>query len=267
MHPDWIFFGLLLFLLLVLLSPSKHKRKRRWLKFRSIDFGFPSVKYVGKGEFGEYTVTKVLEKLPEEYHVFNDVYLETKGYSSQIDHVIISPHGVFVIETKNYSGDVYGSENAEHWTQYLNGQGYEFRNPILQNRSHELAIKNTLHITPTSIIPIVVFLGGVDLHCNTTSTVLYTGQLYEYILSHQTVVFTSDGVVRLSQKLSEAIVTAPNRHSNHIMKVRQNIVRKEMQISQHICPRCGGKLIDRHGKYGHFLGCNNYPHCKFTAKP
>ena len=269
MDTDWIAIGLLLFLLWQLLSPSRRRRKKKWHKRRDFDFGFggfPSAEYVSKGEYGEYAVTCVLERLPEEYRIFNDVYLENKGYSSQIDHVVISRYGVFVIETKNYSGDVYGSEKAEQWTQYLNGDGFEFRNPILQNRSHELAIKNILHIAPTSIIPIVVFLGGVNLHCNATSAVLYTSQLHEYILNHQTIVFTPDGVERLAQKLNEAIVTDPNRRINHVRSIRQNIAKRELQVANLICPRCGGKLVERQGKNGIFIGCSNYPYCRFTAQ-
>jgi hypothetical protein len=269
MDTDWIIIGLLVFLLWLLLSPNRRRPKRKWHKGRGVDFGsigFPSEEYVSKGEYGEYAVASVLEKLPKEYRVFNDVYLENKGFSSQIDHVVISQYGVFVIETKNYSGNVYGSEKAEHWTQYLNGEGYEFRNPILQNRSHELAIKNTLHIAPSCIIPIVVFLGGTDLHCNTTSAVLYTVQLCEYILNHQTIAFTPDGVERLARKLSESMVIDPNRRINHVRNIRQNIARQESQVANLICPRCGGKLVERKGKSGRFLGCSNYPHCKFTTQ-
>lgn len=269
MDTDWIVIGLLLILLWLLLSPSRRRRKKKWHKSRGIDsdsVGLPSVEYVSKGEYGEYTVAMVLEKLPEEYHIFNDVYLENKGHSSQIDHVVISRYGVFVIETKNYSGDVYGSENVEHWTQYLNGESYKFQNPILQNRSHELAIKNTLLIAPTSVIPIVVFLGGANLHCNTKSAVLYTVQLREYILNYQTIAFTPDGVERLAQKLSKAMVTDPNRRINHVRNIRQNIAKRELQVANHICPRCGGKLVGRQGNNGDFLSCSNYPHCKFTAQ-
>lgn len=221
--------------------------------------------FVSQGNYGELRVSHILSQLPEEYLVFNDVYLEIKGRSSQIDHVVISKYGVFVIETKNYSGAVYGGENAEKWAQYLNGERYDFRNPIKQNLSHVWAIKDTLHIAPSSIIPIVVFLNGADLHCNTNSAVLYTGQLLSCILNHKTVAFTADGVERLSQKLSENIVTDPGRKQKHIRSVRQNITERELQVANMICPRCKGELVERQGKYGRFLGCSNYPRCKFTT--
>lgn len=248
-----VFIIAILFILLVFVS-------------RSISTGNWRGIFVSRGDFGEMRVSQILSRLPEAYHIFNDVYLVSNGHSSQIDHVVISRYGIFVIETKNYSGAVYGSENVEHWTQYLQGVGYEFRNPIWQNRSHELAIRNILHVPQSSIIPIVVFLGGTDLHCKTTSAVLYTDQLLNYILSHRTIAFTSDGVERLAKRLSEVIIVDPNRRRDHIVNVRQNKAERDVKIANHICPRCGGKLVERQGRYGRFLGCSNYPHCKFTVQ-
>ena len=198
--------------------------------------------FISKGKSGEIRVSNILSRLPDDYHIFNDVYLNNNAYSTQIDHVIISQYGVFVIETKNYSGDVYGHENAENWTQYLQGEGYKFRNPIKQNQSHVVAIKNALHIASCNIIPIVVFLNKVELHCSTSSVVLYAGQLDNYILSHKELLFPKD------------------------RSIKQNVMNRELQIANLICPRCQGHLVERQGKYGKFLGCSNYPHCKFTAK-
>ena len=218
------------------------------------------------GEQGELRVADILSRLPEEYRVFNDVYLESNGYSSQIDHVVISQYGVFLIETKNYSGKIYGSENTKYWKQYLRWESHKFYNPIKQNQSHVLAIKNTLHIDQSSIIPIVVFLSGADLHCNTSSEVLYTSQLYNNILNHKTIAFTLDGVERLSQRLSDSIVTDSNRKISHVQSIHNNLADREHKIASRICPRCNGQLIERHGRYGRFLGCSNYPYCKFTAQ-
>lgn len=233
---------------------------------RSISTGSWRGIFVSRGDFGEMRVSQILSRLPEGYHIFNDVYLVSNGHSSQIDHVVISKYGIFVIETKNYSGAVYGSENAEYWTQYLQGNGYEFRNPIWQNRSHELAIRNTLRVSQSSIIPIVVFLGGADLHCKTTSVVLYTGQLLDYILSHRTIAFTSDGVERLAKRLLEVIIVDPNRGRNHIVNIQQNKAKRDIKIANRICPQCGSKIVERQGKYGHFLGCSNYPRCNYTIQ-
>ena len=55
-----------------------------------------------KGIFGEKVVAFILRMLPDDYYIFNDVYVEVGGRTTQIDHVVVSPFGVFVIETKNY---------------------------------------------------------------------------------------------------------------------------------------------------------------------
>ena len=86
---------------------------------------------MGKGAYAEDRVARRLSQLPEEYQVFNDVYIRSGGRSVQIDHVVISRYGVFVIETKNYKGWVYGSENAEYWTQNIYGHKYKlYRTPL-----------------------------------------------------------------------------------------------------------------------------------------
>ena len=221
--------------------------------------------FLSPGKIGELRVSRIISRLPDEYNVFNDVYLMVNGHSSQIDHVIISPYGIFVIETKNYSGTIYGSENAENWTQYLNRNRYAFRNPIKQNKSHVWAVKNTLHISTTSIIPIVVFLNKANLCCNTQSTVIYAGQLRDYILNHKDTVFTNDEVEWLSKKFSECIISDSNRKQNHIQSVKQSITRRELKMANLICPYCNGELVIREGKHGQFLGCSNYPQCKFTS--
>lgn len=62
------------------------------------------------------------------------------------------------------------------------------------------------------------------------------------------------------------MVKDPEREQEHVKNVRQNITNRELQIANLICPRCKGRLVERQGKYGKFLGCSNYPNCKFTAK-
>ena len=71
-----------------------------------------------RGKRGENKVKWVIgETIENEQYVINDFILSNNGSTSQIDHVVINPRGVFVIETKNYSGEIYGSENQREWTQ------------------------------------------------------------------------------------------------------------------------------------------------------
>ena len=95
-----------------------------------------------KGTVGESIVAKYLNKLPEnEYTVFNNIYIKCGNSSIQIDHLIISIYGIFVIETKNYSGWIFGNENQNYWTQIIFKNKTKFINPIKQNNSHINSIK------------------------------------------------------------------------------------------------------------------------------
>ena len=72
------------------------------------------------GDSGEFAVARQLRRLSDKYLVINDLMFNSgKGRTMQIDHVVVSPYGIFVIETKNISGKIYGNTNAQHWKRYL----------------------------------------------------------------------------------------------------------------------------------------------------
>ncbi|MBE6286353.1 MAG: NERD domain-containing protein [Bacteroidales bacterium] len=94
------------------------------------------------GKRGERRVARKLDWLSQEYITLNDLLLPTRYGTTQIDHVVVSPYGIFVIETKNYKGWIFGHENSEEWRQSLLGkkrfwgwssEQHKFRSPIRQN--------------------------------------------------------------------------------------------------------------------------------------
>jgi Nuclease-related domain len=96
---------------------------------------------VRKGELGEYKITIQLSQLSKEYMVLNDILLpnpKAKSGYSQIDHVVLSPYGIFVIETKNFQGTIYGSPEYKQW---LINEKFKFMNPFVQNYGHIACIK------------------------------------------------------------------------------------------------------------------------------
>lgn len=97
-----------------------------------------------KGELGEYKINIQLDQLPKEYKYLSDVLVKNpkakSGYS-QIDHIAITPYGIFVIETKNYQGTIYGGKTRKTWS--VNGK-FKMMNPFIQNYGHIQAIKDIL---------------------------------------------------------------------------------------------------------------------------
>lgn len=93
--------------------------------------------FYNKGAAGERSVARRLATLPkEQYVILNDLLLPTSYGTTQIDHVVVSIYGIFVIETKNYKGIIYGGQDAETWTQNVWGNKYSMPNPIRQNKVH-----------------------------------------------------------------------------------------------------------------------------------
>ena len=105
------------------------------------------------GKSGERSVSWILGSLPDEYMVLNDVTIPDqktnpdKDYTTQIDHVVVSPYGIFVIETKNYSGWIFGNEKSQNWKQtFKTTEGRFFYNPIKQNWGHIYALAERLRL-------------------------------------------------------------------------------------------------------------------------
>jgi len=221
------------------------------------------------GAVGESIAAKYLIKLPEhEYKVFNNIYLKCGNGSIQIDHLIISIYGIFVIETKNYSGWIFGSENKKSWTQIIYKNKSNFRNPIIQNRSHINSLKYLLFdYKCLKYFPIIVFTGSAELKkIDTITPVIYENKLYHYILrSKEEQIIGFDQMNEIITKINDNIIQDKNIDIIHVQNINKSIHKKEQKIKSMICPKCDGTLVIRNGAYGKFYGCSNYPKCKFTV--
>lgn len=133
-----------------------------------------------KGARGEAKVSALNQKLNRHYQALDDILMPLKnGKTTQIDHIIFSPFGIFVIETKNMSGWIFGDENAPYWTQVLpNGRQFSFQNPLHQNRKHCRVISESLHLPAVNIISVIVFIGDCSFKTPMPSNVCLGGKAY-----------------------------------------------------------------------------------------
>ena len=226
-----------------------------------IVFSLPVV----KGKMGEARVNSVLKKLAKRHggYVVHDVTIPGEnGKTSQIDHVLITEYGVFVVETKNYAGRIYGSEKQREWTQVLayGNTKNKLYNPVIQNGTHIYRLKELL---PEGIkmYSVVVFVRA-DIN-NVDSDYVYTLYDLKHLLDDRNEEI--DGLV-LEECYNMLMIHKLNptkTNKEHVQEIRQ----MKKDIDNNICPRCGGKLVLRTSKSGNnFYGCENYPNCKFTKK-
>lgn len=219
-----------------------------------------------KGMWAEAKVKIVLSFLPKEYVVYNDIVISSHGHSSQIDHLVVSPFGIFVIETKSHKGLIYGGENAEYWTQNIWGRKYQLYNPLLQNEGHITALKRLLQLVNSCYIPIVVFTNATNVSVSTNRNVISHWQLLSTIRHYKDVVIEDPQIESICLTLNKSISKGRNSNKNHRQYAKFQARRSRESINNSRCPRCGGKIVLRHGKYGEFYGCSNYPNCHFTMK-
>ena len=233
-----------------------------------------------KGKRGEMLISSILSQLPDEYNVLNDLVFRTEKGTTQIDHVVVSKYGIFAIETKNYRGEIYGDDKRQKWTQliftevsyakkrwktYTYVTKNHFYNPVKQSLGHSFRIKELLSVFPhIKVVPIVVFTGEAILkNVESRYHVVYKENLLGVIKKYKTIFLSDDDVQIVLSILQENNVRDVVDNKQHVKNLRTAARNVKTTINSGICPKCGGYLVERHGKYGTFYGCSNYPKCKF----
>lgn len=221
-----------------------------------------------KGWMGEKIITIILSRLPkDQYIVLNNLLFDTENGTTQIDHVIVSVYGIFVIETKNYSGWIFGDEHAKEWTQTIYRSKHRFMNPIHQNFAHIKAVDARITDYPKlPVVGIIAFSPACTLKTKSMNNVVYYQDVNRIIRKYQTKVLDETKLPEVSRVLSDENINCFKNARAHIKEIDNKQQRNKEAVENMKCPKCGGSLILRNGKYGDFYGCSNYPVCKFTKK-
>ena len=97
---------------------------------------------------------------PKIYWRIDDVIIPNgKGGTAQLDHVIVSQFGIFVVETKNRHGVILGKPDDQRWQQINESKIYEFQNPLAQNESHIQALVQLTQLPRWAFHSIIYFCG------------------------------------------------------------------------------------------------------------
>ena len=219
-----------------------------------------------KGWVGELK-TKATQKLlldSKQYHIFNNVLIQRGESTTQIDHVIVSKYGVFVVETKDRSGWIFGSKTDSQWTQNIFGKKVRFQNPLRQNYLHSKTLAEFLGIEHNKIHSLIVFWGDCEFKTPIPENVVKgIFKSTSYIKSKKQILLTDADVDRICKQIgtikNSTSILQGFRHAYSVHKRYDNTS---------ICPSCGGKLIIRTSTQGKrigdkFLGCENYPQCRY----
>ncbi|OZA23713.1 MAG: nuclease [Hydrogenophilales bacterium 17-61-9] len=219
-----------------------------------------------KGIFGEWLVRLSAKLLlnAKEYRPIHNVTLQTPDGTTQIDHIFVSRFGVFVVETKNYSGWIFGDEHQSMWTQKLFKNTNKFQNPLRQNYKHVKALEALLNIPPEKFHSVIVFVGGSEFKTKMPSNVTYAGGYVSYIKSKTEIIMSPSEVEVLAAAISSGRIP-PSRATNRVHV--QNVQRRLDSDVPRPCPKCGSQMVLRTTKNGNnsgskFWGCSAFPKCR-----
>ncbi|MDO3720663.1 nuclease-related domain-containing protein [Marinobacter sp. chi1] len=157
-----------------------------------------------KGKFGEFLVNLsarwFLDK--SQYHLIKNVTLPSEDGSTQIDHVLISEFGVFVVETKNMKGWIFGGPHQRFWTQKIYRSNHKFQNPLHQNYKHVKTVQTLLGLGDHQMYSVVVFVGGSTFKTPMPENVTQGLGYVRYIKSQRDLVLSQEQVAEVREKMA-----------------------------------------------------------------
>ncbi|MEO3877163.1 nuclease-related domain-containing protein [Rheinheimera fenheensis] len=162
-----------------------------------------------KGALEERALHKVLVKeLSASYQHYRNLVIPTaKGDFTEVDHLVLSPFGIFVIEVKNYRGWVFGGEKQPQWTLQRFRSKHQFMNPLHQNYKHTQAVKQLLGLTgkeADSVQSIVAFGRHAEFKFQIPPNVMYTSLVGDYINEFYQPCFSDEQIRMFSARLNMA---------------------------------------------------------------
>ena len=226
----------------------------------------------GKGFMGETKVSAAARlALPTSaYTRFHNVTLPVPDGTTQIDHVFVSRFGVFVVETKNMGGWIFGNEHDRQWTQvFRSGGKHRFQNPLRQNHRHVKAVEAALadlRLPPAAVHSVVVFVGKAELKTRMPDHVTEGMGFATYIRSFRSPVMTEDQVAAACRRIeSESLLKSRATDRRHVRELRS----RERLDAPRKCARCGRDMVLRRTRSGpnagrRFWGCTGFPACRYT---
>ncbi|MFC5919819.1 NERD domain-containing protein [Neisseria weixii] len=216
-------------------QPSRRKKTRQNSNQKKQSNLNKEEKTALKGAIGEQIIkVQVLSKLDTaRYRYFHNLIVPIDGGSTQIDNIVISPYGIFVIEAKYFQGWIFGAPNQPRWTHTLpSGSKFSFQNPLRQNYKHIKALSKLLGLSDKEFHSIVAFTHrNCQLKTTFPENVCLVSDFIPYVQKHDKEVFSIEQCTEFCRILSNPDFEAtPERIEHHVQSLKQ----KETSAVHHV---------------------------------
>lgn len=223
-----------------------------------------------KGFLGELMVNLAAKFFLDKkiYTLFKNVTLPTEGGTTQIDHVVVSRYGVFVVETKNMKGWIFGDPKQKTWTQKMYRHTNKFQNPLHQNYKHTQTLQSALELDPEKVFSMVVFVGDSEFKTPMPDNVVNLGGYLRFIKSKTQLLLNDSEILAVCDKIASGrLKPSIKTHREHVKHVKTIVEEKQRQVDENACPKCGRPMALRTARSGdnqgkQFWGCTGFPKCR-----
>ena len=159
-----------------------------------------------KGRIGENSVSVEISRnfSEDNYRLIDNLTLPLGQGTTQIDHVLVSTFGIFVIETKHVSGWIFGAPWQKQWTQVLFRQKHRFANPVRQNAVHLDALRRVLPVPHRCFFSVVVFSADAEFKTDMPDNVLYLDELIDFIEAKDKTLLRADKIASVADQIEAA---------------------------------------------------------------
>ncbi|MBZ9611314.1 nuclease-related domain-containing protein [Rheinheimera maricola] len=163
-----------------------------------------------KGVFAEYKLNRLLHwRLPAQYQHFRKLKLLTKKDELiVVDHLVLSPYGIFVIAVKSNRGRISGNETQANWTRHYFGSSKQLMNPLHQNFKNVEAVKHWLELKDSDaaqwLHSVAAFSRVAQFEAGMPANVTYVDAVSGYIKQFSEPCLTNEQLNRFSALLSMA---------------------------------------------------------------
>lgn len=220
-----------------------------------------------KGVLGEWQVNLLIKFFldKDNYHLIKNVTLPTDDGTTQIDHIIVSKYGIFVVETKNMKGWIFGNANQKQWTQKIFKHTSKFQNPLHQNYKHVKTLEACLSTKNDCIFSVIIFIGDSTFKTKMPDNVRFARGGIEYIKSKREIAFSEDEVADIIEQIeSGRLERSIKTNQQHVEHVKEIVKEKFDTIS---CSKCNSDMVLRKATKGknagnEFWGCSAFPKCR-----
>ena len=215
-----LLFGIIAIMISIRFMPYILKYNKSEYKNES---GVSMIKYLtDTGYFGEALIFFELEKIPTYSKIMSNLYIPTEDGTTEIDLLYIAPTGIYVIESKNYSGWIFGDEKLKNWTTVLYKTKNKFLNPIWQNKKHIKYLSKIL--TNIQLQSLIVFSERCEFKKLNVSDdiIIKRGKLRKHILKNsKNEVFSNQEIDDIYNRLKEYSNKSEREKNLHIEQVRK----------------------------------------------